>query len=133
MSVLPPWKATRRCVVTAMQKPSAHAPKPPLANGAGDESSPTASAACSIATHALAAAGAMLTSSPPPSLGPLDTWLDESCSPLSRLSSAPRYTCSPVVRCGSPGYLTTASSADLTVPSSADVTAASSADLTAVD
>ena len=37
------------------------------------------------------------------------------------------------VSCGSPGYLTTASSADLTVPSSADVTAASSADLTAVD
>src|SRR5207253_10556199 len=98
-----PWNGTRRCVVTAMQKPSAHAPKPPLANGAGDESSPTASAACSIATHALAAAGAMLTSSAPPSLGPLDTWLDESCSPLSRLSSAPKYTCSPVVR--SPGVL----------------------------
>src|SRR6266516_3329147 len=103
MSVLPPWKATRRCVVTAMQKPSAQAPKPPLANGAGAESSPAASAACSIATHALAAAGAMLTSSQPPSLGPLDTWLDESCSPLSRLSSAPEYSCSPVVR--SPGAL----------------------------
>src|SRR6266404_4647066 len=72
-------------------------------HGVGAESSPAASAACSIATHALAAAGAMLTSSPPPSLGPLDTWLDESCSPLSRLSSAPRYTCSPVVR--APGVL----------------------------
>jgi len=34
--------------------------------------------------------------------------------------------------CGSPGYLTVASSADLTVLSSADLTASSSADLTAV-
>jgi len=35
MSVRPPWNATRRCVVTAMQKPSAHAPKPPLADALG--------------------------------------------------------------------------------------------------
>src|SRR5206468_7905945 len=98
-----PGDATRGWVVTAIQKPSAQAPKPPFANGAGAASSPAASAACSVATHALAAAGATLTSIPPPSLGPLDTWLDESCSPLSRLSSAPKYTCSPVVR--SPGAL----------------------------
>src|SRR2546428_2880825 len=103
MSVLPPWNATRRCVVTAMQKPSAQAPKPPFANGAGAEGTPAASAACSVAIHALAAAGSMLTCIPPPSLGPLDTWLDESCSPPSRLSSAPKYTSTPVV--GSPGVL----------------------------
>src|SRR5207247_121402 len=42
MSVLPPWNATRRCVVTAMQKPSAQAPKPPFTNGAGAEPDLTA-------------------------------------------------------------------------------------------
>src|SRR5438093_11129061 len=97
MSVLPPWKATRRCVVTAMQKPSAQAPKPPFANGTGAESSPDASAACSVAIHAAAAAGAMLTSSPPPSPGPFDNLLDEPYSPLSRLSPAPKSACSLVV------------------------------------
>src|SRR5438046_5310785 len=103
MAVLASWKAARRGGVSAMQRPAAQAPTPPFANGAGAESSPAASAACSVAIHALAAAGSMLTCIPPPSLGPLDTWLDESCSPLSRLSSAPKYTATPVV--GSPGVL----------------------------
>src|SRR5438270_13197764 len=85
------------------QMPSAHEPKPVETRGTGlERNGPGApGAAASVASQAATCVGCQSTMMAPPSEGPLAERLvpklpsTPSCSPVSRLSSAPTYTLAP--------------------------------------